>query len=55
MGLGTSRLPAHDPIQNNDVPENPPLPENVNRQLRHLNPEIDVRTNRTGKDFLDDS
>ena len=47
MGLGSSRSQEQNHPEENDVPENPVLPENGNIQ-RHLNPEINLRRNDTG-------
>ena len=47
MGLGSSRSQEQNHVEENDVPENPVLPENGNIQ-RHLNPEINLRRNDTG-------
>ena len=47
MGLGLSRSQEQNPVEENDVPENPVLPDNANIQ-RHLNPEINLRRNNTG-------
>ena len=47
MGLGLSRSQEQNPVEENDVPENPIVPDNANIQ-RHLNPEINLRRNNTG-------
>ena len=47
MGLGLSRSQEQNPVEENDVPEDPVVPDNANIQ-RHLNPEINLRRNNTG-------
>ena len=47
MGIGSSRSQEENPVEENDVPENPVVADNANIQ-RHLNPEINLRRNNTG-------
>ena len=47
MGLGLSRSQEQNPVEENDVPEDPVVPDNANIQ-RHLNPEINLRRSNTG-------
>ena len=49
MGLGSSRIRGeHNEVQDNDVPENPAALNDQNRQRRHLNVDVNLRTNETG-------
>ena len=49
MGLGSSRIRGeHNEVQDNDVPENPVASNDQNRQRRHLNVDVNLRSNDAG-------
>ena len=48
MGLGPSRIQEQNEVPGNDVPENPAPSNNHNRQRRHLNVDVNLRSNDAG-------